>query len=78
MVLDPSDYNLKNLYSGGINPSKPVDMFTTLLGALFVLSVIWYAVGWSRNKGANTVEGILTSLDPTGVSSTSGQIEVFR
>lgn len=76
MVLSPSDYDLRNLYQGGVNPTEPIDTATLLVGSLIVLSVVFWAVRWSQNKGAGMVNNLMGKLSG-GVASTSGSIEVF-
>jgi len=77
MVLSASDYDLRNLYQGGVDPTSPVDTATLIVGSLIVLSVIFWAVGWSQNKGSSMVNSLMGRLTG-GVASSSGDVEVFN
>lgn len=62
MVLDRGDYNVRNLWAGNWDPTRPVNFVTKLAGALVVLTVLIWTFRWSSNQGVPLMNRLTTFL----------------
>jgi len=76
MVLQASDYNLKNLYAGTWDPTNPKNFLAKAVGTVFAVAVAVWLFQFARGNVTPMFDSLVSKASGGRVSQAGG-VEVF-